>query len=134
MEQIGDKDEWRDDATAIQLATRAHTAERNVWKQSWSEEVWKYVPASKDVAISWIHGMVVTGSPQIIAIYQEIANGNWTGGHAILTYKYSNGRFDIYDPNYPGTEPGTDARQIPFTYNHGFNKTYSSGTSASSGS
>ncbi len=129
----GDKDEWRDDATAIQLATRAHTAERNVWKQSWSEEVWKYLPKSKDVAISLIHGMVVTGSPQLIAIYEKNAIGAWTGAHAIMTYKYSNGRFDIYDPNFPGTEPGTDARQIPFTYNHGFTRRYSSGTSAGSG-
>lgn len=130
----GDRDEWRDDATAIQLATRAHTAEKNVWQQSWYEEVWEHPPASKDVAISWIHGMVVTGSPQLIAIYEKIANGNWTGAHAIMTYKYSNGRFDIYDPNFPGTEPGTDARQIPFTYNDGFTRRYSSGTTAGSGS
>lgn len=130
----GDKDEWRDDATAIQLATRAHTAESDIWDQIKEKEIWPQISSSsKDVAISWIHGMVVTGSPQLIYICQEVANGNWTGAHAILTYKYSNGRFDIYDPNYPGTDPGTDVRQIPFTYNHGFTRTYSSGTSAGSG-
>jgi len=129
----GDRDEWRDDATAIQLATRAHTAEVEVWDQIRRNGRDIRVPSSKDVAISWIHGMVVTGSPQLIGIYQQVANGKWVGGHAILTYKYSNGRFDIYDPNYPGTDPGTDARQISFTYGDGFKRNYSSGTSAGSG-
>ena len=129
----GDRDEWRDDATAIQLATRAHIAEKNVWDQIRKKERDIRVPSSKDVAISWIHGMVVTGSPQLIGIYQQVANGDWVGGHAIMTYRYSNGRFDIYDPNYPGTDPGTDVRQIPFTYNSGFTRSYSSGTSAGYG-
>ncbi|GAH01247.1 unnamed protein product, partial [marine sediment metagenome] len=129
----GDRDEWRDDATAIQLATRAHTAEDSVWSQIVKKELKAYLPSSKDVAISWIHGMVVTGSPQLIGINQQVANGNWVGGHAIMTYKYSDGKFEIYDPNHPGTEPGNAARQIPFKYGEGFTSNYSSGTVAGSG-
>ena len=129
----GDKNEWRDDETAIQLATRAQMAEDQVWNQIWNKELIKKIPNSLDVGISWIHGMIVTGSPQLIGIYQQLANGKWTAGHAILAYKYENGRFDIYDPNYPGTEPGTDARQIPFTYNNGFTRSYSSGISTGTG-
>ncbi len=129
----GDREEWRDDATAIQIATRAHMAEASIWKQFYYKEIIEQIPSSDDVALSWIHGMAVTGSPQLIGIYQQIQNGNWTGAHAIMTYKYSNGRFDIYDPNFPGTEPGTGARQIPFTSDLGIYKIYNSGTSAGSG-
>lgn len=129
----GDPDEWRDDATAIQLATRAHMAESDVWDQTWTHEIAQQVPTSRSVALSWLHGMVVTGSPQLIGIYQEVANGRWVAGHAILTYRYANGRFDIYDPNFPGTVPGTDARQIPFTYGTGFTRVYSSGATAGAG-
>jgi uncharacterized protein YfaP (DUF2135 family) len=126
----GDLNEWRDDDTAIQLATRAHTAESDVWDQTWRHEIATQVPTSTDVAISWLHGMIVTGAPQLIGIYQQVANGDWVGGHAIMTYRYTNGRFDIYDPNHPGTAPGTDIRQIPFTYGGGFTRVYSSGTTA----
>ncbi len=129
----GDREEWRDDATAIELATRAHIAELEVWNQISNKELDIHIPSSKDVAISWIHGMIVTGSPQLIGIYQQVADGDWVAGHAIMTYKYSNGRFDIYDPNFPGTEPGTDVRQIPFTYKDGFSRDYSSGTTATTG-
>jgi len=129
----GDIDEWRDDDTAIQLATRSHMAESDIWDQTWRHEIATQVPTSKDVAISWIHGMKVTNSPQLIGIYQELSNGDWVGGHAIMTYKYSNGKFEIYDPNYPGSSPGTDARQIPFTYSDGFTRVYSSGATAGSG-
>jgi len=129
----GDPDEWRDDATAIQLATRAHTAESDIWNQTWRHEIATQVPTSTDVACSLLHAMFVTGSPQLIGIYQQVANGAWVGGHAILTYRYTNGRFDIYDPNYPGTAPETDARQIPFTYGTGFTRVYSSGATAGAG-
>jgi len=129
----GDRNEWRDDDTAIELGTRAHMAESDVWDQTWRHEIATQVPTSEDVAISWIHGMLVTGSPQLIGIYQQVANGDWVGGHAILTYRFSNGRFDIYDPNYPGTAPGTDARQIPYTYANGFTRVYSSGATAGAG-
>jgi len=129
----GDRNEWRDDATAIQLATRADIAEEGVWSQIVKKELKALTASSKDVAISWIHGMVVTGSPQLIGIHQQVANGKWVGGHAIMTYKYSDGKFEIYDPNKPGTEPGTVARQIPFKYGEGFTSNYSSGTTVGSG-
>ncbi len=126
----GDPNEWRDDATAIQLATRAHTAESDIWDQTWKHEIQEQLPSSENVALSWIHGMVVTGQPQLIGIYEQVSNGNWVGGHAILTYKYSGGKFEIYDPNHPGTAPGTSSRQIPFTLGSGFTQNYLSGTTA----
>ncbi len=129
----GDLNKWRDDDTAIQLATRAHIAESDIWDQTWRHEIVNQTPTSTDVACSWLHGIIVTGSPQLIGIYQQVASGEWVGGHAILVYGYTNGRFDIYDPNYPGTASGTDARQIPFTYGTGFTRVYSSGATAGSG-
>lgn len=128
----GDRDEWRDDATAIEIGTRAQTAEGDIWDQICEKELDKQIPTSRDVAISWIHGMVVTGSPQLITVEYQVLSGDLVGAHAIMTYKYSNGRFDIYDPNYPGTDPGTEARQIPFNYTYGF-MPYSSGAVSGAG-
>jgi hypothetical protein len=129
----GDRNEWRDDATAIEIGTRAQMAESGVWAQTLNKELGEHWPTSREVALTWIHGMVVTEAPQLIAVYHSLADGSYVGGHAVMTYKYSNGVFDVYDPNFPGTEPGTVARQIPFNYTYGFTKPYSSGTSAGSG-
>jgi hypothetical protein len=129
----GDRDEWRDDETAIEIGTRAQIAESSVWDQIRKEEFGEHWATSREVALTWIHGMVVTEAPQLIGVYYSLLDGSLVGGHAIMTYKYSNGIFDVYDPNFPGTEPGTAARQIPFNYTYGFSKPYSSGTSAGSG-
>jgi uncharacterized protein YfaP (DUF2135 family) len=44
-----------------------------------------------------------------------------------MTYGYSDGSFQIYDPNFPNSSPGDTMREIPFTYADGFNQTYVSG-------
>ena len=130
----GDPDEWRDDATAIQLATRAHLGTQGIWNSLTQEERNWTLANSKEVALSWIHGMMVSKEPQLIGLKTRYADGSWAaGGHAVLTYRYSNGRFDIYDPNFPGTELGTPMRQIPFTLTTGFTETYISGLTAESG-
>jgi uncharacterized protein YfaP (DUF2135 family) len=130
----GDEDEWRDDETAIQLATRCQMGTCGIWRSlTDNEKAWAKTK-SKDVAYSIIHGMIVSKEPQLIGLKTKYTNGTWaSGGHAILAYKYSGGRFDIYDPNYPGTQPGTAIRQIPFTSVIGFTEAYTSGQTAASG-
>jgi len=130
----GDPDEWRDDATAIQLATRAHLGTQGIWSSLTQEERNWAVANSKEVALSWIHGMIVSKEPQLVGLKTRYVDCSWAaGGHAVLTYRYSNGRFDIYDPNFPGTAPGTAMRQIPFTLTTGFTEIYVSGLTAASG-
>lgn len=125
----GNKSEWRDDATAIQLATRAQlgAAKAFGWGLTWGAPVgsrW----SSLYVAGTLLHGMLVTGEPQLIKL-RTFLGGFPTprflrGQHMVLTYRYANGRFDIYETKYPGTEPGTDQQQIPWTYEEGFSRIY----------
>lgn len=130
----GDLDEWRDDETAIQLATRAHMGSTGIWSSLTQEEQDWAKTKSADVAYSIIHGMIVSGQPQLIGLKTMRNDSSLEeGGHAILAYRYTGGRFDIYDPNYHGTASGTDARQIPFTYGTGFTRAYSSGQTAGKG-
>ena len=130
----GDLDEWRDDKTAIQLATRTHMGSSGIWNSLTQEEKDWATTKSTDVAYSIIHGMIVSGQPQLIGLKTRQNDGSWAeGGHAILVYQYTQGWFDVYDPNYHGTASGTDVRQIPFTYGEGFTRVYSSGQTAGDG-
>jgi len=124
----GNLTEWRDDATAIQLAARAHLATSGIWAALTQEETDWATANAREVALSWISGMIVTGEPQLIGLKTVLNNGTWLpGGHAIMTYAYHDGVFEIYDPNYPASLPGNTMREIPFTYSMGFNQTYISG-------
>jgi len=126
----GDNAEWRDDATAIQLASRASLSA--TWNLN-IPEMSMINSASRLAGVSLIHGMVVSGEPQIIGLYTQYVNGSFNqGSHAILAYKYSNGAFDTYDPNDPGTASGTAKKLIPFTYAGGFTQIYKSGLTSSS--
>ncbi|MFH0816922.1 MAG: hypothetical protein V1934_08940 [Methanobacteriota archaeon] len=124
----GDQSEWRDDATAIQLASRASLDA--TWKLN-IPEMTRINSPSRTAGISLIHGMIVSGEPQVIGLYLQYRNGTWNpGSHAILAYKYSNGAFDTYDPNDPGSASGTVRKQIPFNYTSGFTQIYESGLAA----
>jgi len=130
----GELAEWRDDETAIELATRCQMGTSGIWSSLNGDEREWATAKSEDVAYSIIHGMSVSGEPQLVGLRTRHVNGSWaSGGHAVLAYQYTGGRFDICDPNYHGTAPGTDVRQIPFTYNDGFTRVYSSGQNAGSG-
>ncbi|MBE0700452.1 MAG: hypothetical protein IH571_02085, partial [Acholeplasmataceae bacterium] len=76
------------------------------------------------------YAMVVTKTPQLMAIYAHDDFGNITSGHAILAYKMSG--YDIYvaDPNYPGQTN----RKVHFNTSPGVYKfdPYSSGANAQS--
>ena len=130
----GDAEEWRDDETAIELATRCQMGSSGIWSSLNANEREWATTKSEDVAYSLIHGMITSGQPQLVGLKTRHANGTWAkGGHAVLAYQYTGGAFDIYDPNYHGTSPGTAVRQIPFTYGTGFTQVYSSGQTAGSG-
>jgi hypothetical protein len=122
------RDEWRDDATAIQLATRLQLAAKKAFEDLWFDRRWSAPVGSKwnarYVAGTWLHGLIVEDEPQHITVGVQLANGDVPNMHALVVYGYSNGRFDIYDPNYPATMPGTPARQIPFTLADGFSDFY----------
>jgi len=128
----GDSAEWRDDATAIQLATRAHLATSGIWNSLTQEERGWAEANAREVGLSWLSGMIVTGEPQLIGLKAQDASGQWLNyAHAVMTYAYSNGQFQIYDPNFPGSAYGDRMRTIPFTYSDGFTETYVSGTTRS---
>jgi uncharacterized protein YfaP (DUF2135 family) len=128
MYREGDRAEWRDDATAIQLASRASLD--STWKLN-IPEMTRINSPSRTAGVSLIHGMIVSGEPQVIGLYTQYTNGTWNqGSHAILAYKYGNGAFDTYDPNDPGTASGTAKKLIPFNYTRGFSQIYESGLTA----
>ncbi|NLE03647.1 MAG: hypothetical protein GX638_02445, partial [Crenarchaeota archaeon] len=128
----GNLTEWRDDATAIQLATRCQSGNSGIWGSLTTEERDWAKSNAREVALSWIHGMLVTGEPQLVGLKTRYNNGTWaSGGHAVLTYEYSLGAFEIYDPNFPGSTIGDSMREIPFTYSSGFSQTYVSGLTRS---
>jgi uncharacterized protein YfaP (DUF2135 family) len=128
----GDTHEWRDDATAIQLAARAHLATSGIWNSLTQEEVDWAEANAREVGLSWLSGMIVTGEPQLIGLKARTNSGNYLNyAHAVMTYGYSDGTFQIYDPNFPESDWGDRMRTIPFTYENGFNETYISGTTRS---
>lgn len=125
----GDKSEWRDDAVALQLATRAQVGLQGIWASLNAEE--KQNLSSKAVGLSIIHGLLVSGEPQLIGLKTKYTDGTWgTGGHAILAYRYENGRFYTYDPNNPGSSGESAQQEIPFTFSGGFTKIFESGLNA----
>jgi len=125
----GDRDEWRDDATAIELATRVQLGVQGIWGALTAEE--RRNCSSVQTGMSIIHGMLVSGEPQLVGLKTVYVDGTWaSGGHAILAYKYDNGRFYVYDPNNPGSEPSSTQQQIPFNLTSGFTQVFKSGLSA----
>lgn len=129
MYREGDVMQWRDDATAIQLATRVQAGVTGIYSSLTQAE--KGNLTSKQVGVSIIHGMLVSGEPQLVGLMTRYADGTYAqGGHAILAYRYDQGRFDVYDPNNPGTAVNTPQQTIPFNYSHGFSQIFKSGLNA----
>ncbi len=125
----GDLNQWRDDATALELATRVQLGVTGIWGAMTAEE--RSNTTTKQTGLSIIHGMLVSGEPQLVGLQTLYNNGSWgAGGHAILAYKYDNGRFYMYDPNNPGTDPSAAQQQMPFNYTTGFSQIYKSGLNA----
>lgn len=55
---------------------------------------WKLSP--RDGGLELANQLLATGEPQIMIIQ------SFSAGHALVAYGYHEGRFLIYDPNYPG--------------------------------
>jgi uncharacterized protein YfaP (DUF2135 family) len=124
----GDPTQWRDDSTAIQLAARAHLATSGIWNSLTTEEYNWAISNAREVGLSWLSGMIVTGEPQLIGLKARTTDGTWLNyAHAVMTYGYKDGSFLIYDPNFPGSSPTDEMRMIPFDYDTGFKEIYVSG-------
>ena len=125
---------WVDDATAIELASRAHNAMSDIWRaKGRNDEQAIQVSSSQNVARSLVGAMRVTNDPALMAIYRTLEDGVRTGHHAIMVHRAditSSGdiTFFVYDPNFPGDT----ARRIFYTSAEGF-KQYESGTTTSGG-
>lgn len=128
----GDPNEWRDDSTAIQLATRAQIASETIFRniQFGGPKVPKgFFSSAHKIAKTLLHGLYVTGLPQIFQLGTVFASGDLARErHMVLVYGYSAGRFLVYDPNHPREEHG-----IPYTYWEGFSETYKTGSSEYNG-
>ena len=125
----GNLNEWRDDATALELASRVQTGVQGIWGALTAEE--RANTTTKQTGLSIIHGMLISGEPQLVGLKTRYNNGTWgAGGHAILAYKYDNGRFYMYDPNNPGSDPSAGQQQMPFNYTTGFSRIFESGLNA----
>jgi hypothetical protein len=68
---------WRDDATAIQLAARAHLATTGIWNSLTQEEEDWATANAREVGLSWLSGMIVTGEPQLIGLKARDNSGAW---------------------------------------------------------
>jgi uncharacterized protein YfaP (DUF2135 family) len=87
----------------------------------------------KQTGYSQIHAMMVSNEPQMIDLRVQYNNGSWADyGHVVMAYSYTNGQFNIYDPNVPGSAPGTGLQVMPFntTTNLGFKQVFKSGLTA----
>ncbi len=120
----GDPDKWEDDECAIEAASRMQTGEIAIWNQS-RAEMHAVGMSSLEVAKSFVQAMRDTGQPQIMFVEQKYNDGTYGGAHAILVRAYTNGVFNLYDPNHPAK----DDRQVTYTYGGNWG-IYRSGTSA----
>jgi uncharacterized protein YfaP (DUF2135 family) len=125
---------WVDDAVAIEFTSRVHNGMADIWDQFVSGEVNIQQPSSRQVALSWVGAMYVTGAPALLYIQQALPQPGggvaYAGAHAISVYRVDitpTGRFTfhVYDPNFPGD----DGRRIIYTTSTGF-VSYPSGTTA----
>lgn len=121
----GDRERWEDDECAFEAASRMQLGESAIWTAS-DAAMQKVGFSSLQVAQSFVQALRDTGQPQIVYLAQEYADGTWGGAHAVLIYGYSNGSFNIYDPNAKGEE-----RTVTYTYGGNWG-IYNSGTTAAS--
>lgn len=96
----GDANLFQDDFTAKQLITRVFVASSQIWAALWG--VGNRLATVPTTGLQLINAMNVTHMPQIMLI-----RGTGAGGKkfatAVLVFKFDavNGKFSIYDPNFP---------------------------------
>lgn len=127
---------WLDDETAIELASRAHGAEMDIWNSYLTKELNPQAGSARAVALSWLGGLFITKQPVFVGMYQATRNADGAlqkrGGHAMMIYRAvvdGDGKvdFQVYDPNHPRN----DNRNIAYHDGVGF-YVYQGGTSAAS--
>jgi hypothetical protein len=99
----GDANVYADDTNARELISRAQVGSSQIWGSIWSlvnNAIWDdYAGALLLV------NMAVTKMPQTLVLRGFNAGGStpiWS--HAVLVYRYSAGKFYVYDSNFPGEE------------------------------
>ncbi|MEA3357632.1 MAG: hypothetical protein U9Q67_04320, partial [Patescibacteria group bacterium] len=129
----GDKDDQKDDVIANELAARVQMSLVDRWN-SLAVDLNRFdkrdQPDPSSLAGQAIlMNFLVTEEPQVLYVmtyYKKYnAAGEWewatANHHAILTYKYENGKFAIYDPNYPYRSGSSDwEKDVTYTWADGF--------------
>lgn len=130
----GDANNWLDDTNVRELISRAYLGSSQIWGNLW----WllDYALGDNMTAGLLVTNMMVTKSPQTLIFKGLSLSGNPVWGHAVLVYRYQNGKFYIYDNNYPGEEItlGWDSvsgfhgysKDYGYTINYGFEARLSS--------
>jgi len=94
-----------DDARGIYFCGRLQAAHAPAGEafEAYGQERWEAKPSEHWLAIR--AGLLLTGQPQIVSIYEIDGAGNQQAAHAILAYGYStDGRIRVYDPNASGDD------------------------------
>ena len=136
----GDLDEEMDDVIAQELAARNQLSLTNRWNEL-TKDMDRYeselgvslgtsASARKQGEIILMN-LRATGEPQVLYVTQLFTNNTWGAAHAVLVYKYADGYFYIYDPNYPyrSAAPDSSVKKLKFDASTGFGL-YDSSTSA----
>lgn len=135
----GDPDSQLDDKIANELAGRAQMSLTNRWN-TMNKDLDRFDELDQPKPSSF-HGQAIlsnfyiTGKPQVLYVmsywkdYKPDGSWEWetANNHAVLTYKYENGKFAIYDPNYPYRKGDTSWNQeVKYSWDKGFG-TYDTG-------
>jgi uncharacterized protein YfaP (DUF2135 family) len=129
----GDPDNQLDDKIANELAGRTQMALGNRWN-TLSADLDRFDKLDQPKPSS-MHGQAIlsnfyiTGKPQVLYVMtlwkENTPDGDWkwssANQHAVLTYKYENGKFSIYNPNYPYRAGKTAWDQsVDYSWDKGF--------------
>ncbi|MBD3363157.1 hypothetical protein GF362_05540 [Candidatus Dojkabacteria bacterium] len=140
--RVGLEDEEFDDITAQQLAGRADIILEDKFdnfKNDTKRLEYNYRTIKDLYPKLILQNMVLTEQPEMLYI-RKIKNLGRTketttfvpyNNHAVLAYKYENGKMYFYDPNFPYRKDGK-ARTVDFSFEKGFGTYYSGINSAES--
>lgn len=122
---MGTIDFWEDDSWGYRFASTIQN------KIDWDSRQYKIAEnlnllGDRWVFFSFAYSMLLTKSPQFVAIFRYDADGNIAGGHAIVAYKIKDNIIYVADPN----KPGVAGRKIVFNEKNNKFEPYSSAANA----
>jgi hypothetical protein len=92
----GDPTRWDDDTIARELIARSFLASSQPWAQlQFLFEA--YALSDEQTGLLLISALKITNAPQVLLMGNLLEPAT----HAVLVYKYENGKFYIYDNNFP---------------------------------